>query len=203
MRACTSTHMFNETGEATYSHNPLSLAFAKSSNRDMFKQMYDFAGKGVYALPEFLASTGYKHAGDYSDGSFQLGHSTSLGIWEFLKEDPERLKVFNSGMQSLATIGNNKSAGSYPFDRQLGETPCSPEEVLIVDIGGGRGQALEAIKENFPELKGRMILEDLPNVIEEAKASGLPPFIETRAASFFEPQSMHGTSPRTLSCDTK
>ena len=199
MRACTSTNMFTETGEETNSHNPLSLAFAKSSNRDMFKQMYDFAGKGVYALPEFLSSTGYRSAGDYSDGAFQVGHRTRLGFWEYLKEDPERLKVFNSGMQSLATIGSNKSAGLYPFDQRLGEKPCSPEEVLIVDIGGGRGQALEAIKKNFPELMGRMILEDLPNVIQEAKASGLPQFIEPRAASFFQPQSVHGMSPHTFS----
>lgn len=185
--------MFTETNEGQYAHNPFSRVFTTPTNRDMFQQMYDFTGKGVYTLPEFLASIGWRNPEDYNYSAFQFGHKTDLGLWEHLKEDPRRLKLFNSGMQSLATIGSNRNSNLYPFDKQLGgEEPCGQNEVLLVDIGGGRGQALQAIKVKFPELKGKMILEDLPNVIEDAKAMGLPDYIEPRAASFFEPQPVHG-----------
>ena len=103
------------------------------------------------------------------------------------------MKVFNSGMQSLATIGGaSGSAGPYPFDKELEIEDVKETDVVIVDVGGGRGQALEAIKAAFPKLKGRMVLQDVSDVIEDAKAGGLPSFIEPMTASFFERQPIEG-----------
>ena len=159
----------------------------------MFTQMYDFLGQGVYAMPHFLASIQYQNPTDYHKGAFQFAHRTGLGFWEYLKEDPKRMKLFNSGMRSLATIGGAaKSAGPYPFEKEFGREEIKDTDVAIVDVGGGRGQALEAIKTAFPGMKGRMLLQDVPNVIEDAKAGGLPSFIEPMAASFFEPQPVRG-----------
>ena len=41
-----------------------------------------------------------------------------------------------------------------------------------------------------------MVLQDVPEVIEDAKASGLPSFIEPLAASFFEAQPVPGKEIR-------
>ena len=96
-------------------------------------------------------------------------------------------------MQSLATVGHNaSSAGPYPFGEELRTEKISETDVVIVDVGGGRGQALEAIRTVFPRLKGRMVLQDVPDVIEDAKASGLPGFIGPMASSFFERQLIEG-----------
>lgn len=162
----------------------------------MFKQMYDFLGKGVYSLPEYLPSTGWKNPEEYDNSAFNFGHKTKLGFWDYLKQDPERLKVFNSGMRSLATIGTVTGGGPYPFGEELGTEKCAEGEALLVDVGGGRGQALEAIRESFPELegKGKLVLQDLPDVIADAKAGGLHESIEVHPASFFEPQPIKGTS---------
>ena len=193
MRACTSSHLFQEISVLQYTHNAFSLIFLIPSNRDMFKQMYDFLGQGVYTIPDFLKSTGYENPTKYVNGAFQHGHRTKLGFWEYLKQDPERQRVFNSGMQSLATIGAAKSAGPYPFDEELRKENVGDKDILIVDVGGGRGQALEAIISSFPGLKGRMVLQDVKDVIEDAIASGLPDCVEPMATSFFEPQPVQGT----------
>ena len=159
----------------------------------MFKQMYDFVGKAVYAMPNFFELTNYQNPTKYNDGPFQYGHRTSLGFWEYLKEDPRRAKLFNSGMKSLATVGEAaQSAGPFPFDKELEVEEIKETEVAVVDIGGGRGQALEAIKTVFPSLKGRMVLQDLSDVIKDAKAGGLPRFIEPMVASFFDRQPIGG-----------
>ena len=193
MRALTSAHIFNETSPSSYTHNAFSSVFLVPANRDMFKQMYDFLGLGVYTMPQFLESTNYQNPTDYNSGAFQYGHRTKLGPFEYVKEDPERAKVYNSAVQSRATIGDaRKSAGSFPYDQVIGEGEFMDSDVMIVDVGGGRGQALTAIKQVFPNLKGRMILQDQPDVIEDAKASGLPSFIEAMAASFFELQPITG-----------
>ncbi|KAK0512054.1 hypothetical protein JMJ35_005182 [Cladonia borealis] len=105
---------------------------------------------------------------------------------EYLKQDPERTKVFDSGMRSLATISDSsKSAGVYPFN-------VTDTDVSVVDVGGGRGQGLESIKAAFPQLKGRMILQDVQEVIDDARAGGLAGNIEPQLASFFDGQHVKG-----------
>ena len=159
----------------------------------MFTQMYDFLGQGVYTMPHFLASIKYQNPSSYNNSAFQYGHRTKLGFWEYLKADPERARMFNSGMQSLTTIGNlANSAGPYPFEEQLKNEDVRADDVTILDVGGGRGQVLEAVKTAFPTLNGRMILQDVDDVIEDAKSRGLPHYVEPMAVSFFEPQPIEG-----------
>lgn len=197
MRACTSTHLFHEVSPCHYTHNAFSSIFLTPSNRDMFKQMYDFTGRGVYTLPGFLATKGYKNPTDCDNSAFQYGHNAKLGLWEYLRAEPERARVFNSGMRSLATVGSSLgSAGPYPFGEELGKERVGEDDVVVVDVGGGRGHVLEAIKVAFPELKWRMVLQDVRDVIDEAKAGGLPGFIEPMAASFLERQPVKGMKHR-------
>ena len=193
MRALVTSHLFCETSPSHYIHNAFSSVFLIPANRDMFKQRYDLVGLGVYNMPEFLESTHHRNPTNYHSGAFQYGHKTELGIFEYMKEDPERVKSFDSAMQSLAMIDDaGRSVGSFPFDKELNPEEIRDSYVVVVDVGGGRGQALEAIHEVFPSLRGRMVLQDVPEVIEDAKASGLPSFIEPMAASFFEPQPVQG-----------
>ena len=107
------------------------------------------------------------------------------------------MRTFNNGMKSLATVGGvTRSAGPYPFDEELQNEGLTDTDVTVVDVGGGRGQALEVIKAVFPTLKGRMVLQDLRDVIEDAKAGGLAGFIEPMVASFFERQPVEGLQQR-------
>ena len=153
--------------------------------------MYDFTSKGVFALPEFLASKGWKEHDSYQDGPFQLGAHTELGFWEYIQEDPQRTRMFNAGMRSQITVGHGPLSGAYPFGQELAGK-CAEDEVLIVDVGGGRGQSLEAIKNDYPELKGRFVLQDLEHVINNAKPQGLASFVEPVVGSFFDRQRIRG-----------
>lgn len=183
MRALASCHIFTETGENTYAHNALSRSFLVPESLSMFQEIYDLAGKGAYALPEFLAKTGWRNPEDYHDSAFHLGAHTKLGLWEYLEADPAKLQAFNNGMRSQATVKAFDS--SYPFAAELNATPVRSGEVVLVDVGGGRGHALERIKQRFPALQGRLVLQDQDAVIRDAIAGGLSASIEPQAASFF------------------
>lgn len=185
MRALVSCHIFSEVGEERYTHNALSRGFLVPTSLSMFKEIYDMAGRGAYALPEFLAKTGWKNPEDYNNSAFHLGAHTSLGFWEYLEADPEKLQAFNNGMRSQATVKAFDS--SYPFQEELNAKPVQDGEAVLVDVGGGRGHALERIKHRFPTLKGRLVLQDQKAVIDDAIAGGLSSEIEPQAASFFEP----------------
>lgn len=42
--------------------------------------------------------------------------------------------------------------------------------VVFVDIGGGNGQQCALLLKRFPEFKDRVVLQDLPDVLEKAVA---------------------------------
>lgn len=191
MRALASTHMFNNPAPNQYAHTPLSRCYLTADSRAMTAQMYDFTCKGVFAMPQFLISNKFTSAGDYERGPFQLGANTSLGFWEYLHAEPERMQLFSAGMRARTTIGSGKANSVFPFGEAL--KGCVETDIAIVDVGGGRGQALEAIKQEWPQIKGRLVLQDLAHVIDDGEEKGLPSWMETSRASFFEPQVLHGT----------
>lgn len=110
-----------------------------------------------------------------------------MGLWEYLEADPEKLQTFNNGMRSQATVKVFNS--SYPFEAELNKEPVKEGEVVLVDVGGGRGHALERIKQRFPGLKGRLVLQDQDPVIKDGIAGGLSAEIEPQVASFLRAQS--------------
>jgi hypothetical protein len=65
-----------------------------------------------------------------------------------------------------------------------------PSKPLLVDIGGGLGHDLAAFHARFPSLSGRLILQDLPAVINDIEE--LSPSIERTVYDFFTPQPVKG-----------
>ena len=158
--------------------------------------MYDYNGRAIFALPEFLSSRQWLEAGSYIDCAFMLGSRTELPMWEYRDQDEECKQMFDLGMQSeiVASLSTGKASGPFPFGEELflKESEQREDEVTIFDIGGGHGQALEQIRRDHPELGGRFVLMDLAPVIDNAIADGLPTWIEPVAGSFFEPLPIHG-----------
>lgn len=72
----------------------------------------------------------------------------------------------------------------YPVEEKL-LSAQSTNEILLVDIGGGIGHDLVAFKDRFPKAQGKLVLEDLPNVVAEAP---LRDGIEALGHNFFDPQ---------------
>jgi hypothetical protein len=76
----------------------------------------------------------------------------------------------------------------FPTEMRFGST--SPGAPLLVDIGGGLGHDIAAFQSRFPSLPGRLVLQDLPSVINSIKE--LDPAIERNAYDFFTPQPIKG-----------
>ena len=63
-------------------------------------------------------------------------------------------------------------------------------DVLLVDVGGGRGHDLEALRARHPNLRGRLVLQDLPDTLKEV--SEMENCFETCEYDFFTPQPIQG-----------
>lgn len=81
----------------------------------------------------------------------------------------------------------------FPVEDKLGVSDSG--DVALVDIAGGLGQNIVALHTAHPELKGRLILQDLPQVIAAAK---LPAAVKGHAHNFFSPQPVKGAKAYSL-----
>lgn len=206
LRACTSTSLLAEASELHYAHNTLSRALLSPANRALLALMFDYNARSVVALPEFLRARGWRDAGTYNDCAFMLGCRTALPMWEFRDRDPECSRVFDLGMQSeiVAALSTGNASGPFPFGEELSRPAAGggsgSGDLTIVDLGGGRGQALIDMREDHPALLhgARLVLVDLAPVIDSAREAGLPPWIEPVKGSFFDPLPVRGTYIRVI-----
>jgi hypothetical protein len=84
----------------------------------------------------------------------------------------------------------------YPIaDRLVDGYDSNTSPVMFVDVGGGYGQKAIALRNDFPQLPGRVVVQDLPMTIERApKTDG----IDFMTHDFFTEQPIKGM--RRLQC---
>ena len=76
----------------------------------------------------------------------------------------------------------------YPFATLKDQVEAEKDRPFVVDIGGGRGQALIAIQKEAPAGFGaKMILQDRPDVLEGLTEDDIPN-IEKMVYDFHTPQ---------------
>lgn len=145
-------------------------------------------------LPDCLASLNFR---DPADGKMtaslsQYQNNTTLDYWEWLERNPVQMDAYNKTMERsievARSLGNGGFASMYPFAEELGQD-VAPEDVVIVDVGGGRGQALKEVRTHAPNLKGRMVSEDRAATLKD-NICGVD--VECLPYNFFEPQPIKG-----------
>jgi hypothetical protein len=95
------------------------------------------------------------------------------GIFQYLKEHPDKARIFDDAMTGKAQGQIAGAVANYDFSR-FGR---------IADIGGGRGHLLQAVLKAAPGARG--ILFDLPHVVEAAKAAA-PDRMQFQGGDFFK-----------------
>ena len=80
---------------------------------------------------------------------------------------------------------------AYPVKERLNGVEAQ-DDVLIVDVGGGKGHDLAEFKSRFPEIQGRLVCQELPYLVPEIKVEGVEPM----AHDFRNPQPVKGKSYR-------
>ncbi|KAI0964899.1 S-adenosyl-L-methionine-dependent methyltransferase [Xylaria arbuscula] len=143
-------------------------------------------GPQYQVLPSFLKKTGFKEPRDELNTAFQEAWHTPLDAFTWFADHPDHLAYFNDFM-ALRRAPEVSWLSVYPA-RELAGQP-SPEDAVYVNIGGGIGHQCLHFKEKFPDIPGRIILQDLPHTI----ANALPcKGVEQMAYDFYEPQPIIG-----------
>ena len=147
---------------------------------------------GTFALPEFLKKIDYSKPSGPTDTPYHLGHNTKLSIFEEIQQDPVLSRQFNNHMAAYAQ-GRYRwmDPGFYPVQQQLIDgTTIGDQDVLLVDIGGSFGHDLLDFRRKWPDVPGRLVLQDLPEVV--ASVQNLDPSIDVMGYDFFTEQPVKG-----------
>ena len=83
--------------------------------------------------------------------------------------------------------------GCYPLKERLQQDSQSDDKdlVFLVDVGGGLGHDLKELKAKHPGIRGRLVLQDQPEVIAQIVMAS--DGIELTTHDFFTPQAVKGT----------
>src|SRR5438105_5254938 len=138
----------------------------------------------MQTMPAYLANTGYKNPDSHVPLT-PARHALGCEFWEHLSKHPEKQADFDSSMKMSDHVPP-AALPTYPFAAKANGLRC--DQVAIVDIGGGRGQFLERMRKQNPDLSGRFVLQDLQQSIDLLKASERELCFEATVHDMFMPQ---------------
>jgi hypothetical protein len=119
-----------------------------------------------------------EHAVKSGNSAFEHVHGSPAFPW--MREHPEKERMFSASMASISVMENAAVARAYAFGKLQ----------TVVDVGGAHGHLLVTMLRSYVKLRG--VLFDQPQVLAEAAGAGLitAPDIsgrcEARGGDFFE-----------------
>ncbi|KFY08705.1 hypothetical protein V491_08415, partial [Pseudogymnoascus sp. VKM F-3775] len=143
--------------------------------------------KGWAALPEYFKTHAPEDLYDLKKSpiAFSVGKE-GLSYYEVLNLDVTQRNIWNKAMQVADKA--MPILGMFPFASLKEQVEREPERPFVVDMAGGRGQALIAIQQECPDaFGGKLILQDLPIVIDSLTPDEIPN-IEPTVHDIFTPQ---------------
>ncbi|KAL5416899.1 hypothetical protein PMIN06_008519 [Paraphaeosphaeria minitans] len=114
------------------------------------------------AIPKYLRTHNYRGITNLTDSPYQLGHKITERPFVWFQQNPKKFELF------LKWMAHNRDGlpswlETYPFEQEVGST--NDETVLFVDIGSVLGHQSIELRERFPKLPERIIIQDQEHVI--------------------------------------
>ena len=138
-------------------------------------------------LPGFSALNNTLKDPSSARTAFQNHFNTDLTYYEWAETHPLEKNAFHHFMEEHQT-NLPHWLDVFDFAAEIGPG-LQDGDTAFVDIGGSIGQQCEALTKRYPDLPGRVILQDLPDVIENA----IPvPSMEKVAYNYLKEQPVKG-----------
>ncbi|KAH4253204.1 hypothetical protein HBI26_058760 [Parastagonospora nodorum] len=165
-----------ETDLDTYASTRLSASFRQQSFKDAIYFMWDDFYNVGWKVPSFLDSISHQNPADIDNGPFQHAYNMpNKSLYTYFGENSGMGARFG-GMIQMYNAGKPFfwERGWYPFKERLVDGgPQSDEDILLVDIGGGDAGDLGILRKALgPEVKGRLILQELKHIVDRSDQNG-------------------------------
>ncbi|PYI32665.1 putative O-methyltransferase [Aspergillus indologenus CBS 114.80] len=195
LRLLAAVHFVHEVAPQTWTATRITHAMATEEIAAGHRMVSRLIVPAMQSAPAYFHERGYRCPFDPTDGLMQYAFGSKQSTFDRIAADPALLRDFNTFMGN--TMGARKYwVDWYPVQERIldGFAAVSAAAALLVDVGAGKGHDLLAFRARFPDAGGRLVLEDLPAVIDglkEVEGQGHPA-IETVPYDFFTEQPVVG-----------
>ncbi|PHH89344.1 hypothetical protein CDD83_6243 [Cordyceps sp. RAO-2017] len=186
MRMLVAVGIGRETAPDEYAHNALSRRFHPMAWGGVARMYVEYA-RVMAMMPDYLRAHRPDDILDLRKSPFAFAAGLEgKTYYEMLDLDLEDRDVWNRVFHNMAK--NYPFRDMFPFRALEQQVRRQPDRPFIVDVGGGRGQSLQAIRDTCGGSFGsKLILQDLPAVIDSLRPEDLSG-IEPMAHDAFTPQ---------------
>ncbi|CAG7983320.1 unnamed protein product [Penicillium olsonii] len=185
MRVMVSLGLCGMSAPETYAANEKTVALTQPIGRDGLSCIFDLTLPTLSKLPEYMRSNGFSNPKDYALSPMQ--YAVGQSQFEWLASNPKQQRLFNSYMTSRRE-GRPMWFNVYPVERLFGHGVPFEDTTFLVDVGGNQGHDLGKFRQEYSHLPGRLVLQDLPEVVKGAACDG----VEVMGHNFLDPQPVKG-----------
>ena len=183
LRYLSSKGMIKEVRLNTFGPTSVTRALAIPGIQAGLLHGFDTLGPVYQELPNFLADTMYQDMTDSAKTAWQPAWKTEEPVFLWMEKHQQNASNFNQWMahrrKDMATW-----LSVFPVEQEFKGT-STKHDVLFVDIGGNIGHQCAEFRAKYPNLQGRVILQDLPHAIDMALRT---PGVENTVHDMFTPQ---------------
>ncbi|KAK6844449.1 hypothetical protein PG995_014559 [Apiospora arundinis] len=184
-------NMICQTGNDHYQANNVTRVLGDGYYGDILRFSHNIMAPASLRLPELLQEMQYGDPTGRTPTAWNAAFGTDQHPFAWFAENPWAKELGLTHMK-IQREGRPLCFDGLDFAHQFGQatTDSTP---LFVDIGGSMGPQSVAFRQRYPNLAGRVIVQDRPEVIEKANVALADwPSIEAEAHDFFTPQTIHG-----------
>ncbi|KAL2754399.1 hypothetical protein ACRALDRAFT_1031814 [Sodiomyces alcalophilus JCM 7366] len=188
---CAMGHL-EETAQDEYKLTNFSKSLSLDVIGDGYVALLGGIGRSPIEFYKFLRDTKWKNPTDAARTAMHASYGTDLpNCFEYLRS-------IGLGPQTNHHMGGYRQGrlpwmhpSLYPVEETLFPgADTSPDAPLVVDVAGGLGHDINEFKKFYPNHPGKLILQDLPVVINDVK--DIDPTIELMGHDFLTEQPVKG-----------
>ncbi|KAK2036956.1 O-methyltransferase [Colletotrichum somersetense] len=169
MRTLCAHHIFAETALDVFANDEASTALETDERLSNSVRYASFLFPTADVVPSLLKDPALCASYASRDSAFARSIGKGMGQFEYLNAHPEWRDCFNLWLALLGEyLYGLTDAGGYHWESTL------RNGAVAVDVGGGLGSSIQALRDNFPDRRGPEgfvgIVQDQPGMIEHATA---------------------------------
>lgn len=120
-------------------------------------------------LPQYMRETGFHQFPSKPEHKNPFYYAHNIQFWEFFDQSPSDRHDFDEYM-SARRKSFEEWHEVFPIASALGPgAKRDRNSVFLVDVGGNQGHDVVSLHKTHPDLPGRLILQDLPAMIERVR----------------------------------
>ncbi|KUJ06912.1 S-adenosyl-L-methionine-dependent methyltransferase [Mollisia scopiformis] len=190
LRYYQATDILAQNDDDTYQSTNVTRALSNDDHANSLRWTHKITAQGALNLPSWLQTHQYSDPVGILPTAWSSVVPTDKHPYEWLADNPWALKLAQAHMR-VQREGRPLFFDALDFQQRFAQNTTS-ETLLFVDVGGSTGPQSRVLRQRFPDLPGRVLLQDRPEVIEQAKADLAAARIEAEVYDIFTPQPIKG-----------